>query len=648
MTQQKFIGITIGPIYRTFQKAEKTREIWGASYLFSYLCKSLLQEIIAAGVTESMVLLPHSKGINLAKPGVGLYPDRILIEASDDTFDRVKSAVTNVKRTLSEEMLLSIKSYSASDPYAKLLKRAIAGRGKQAREFLSDYLQVYCIEASPDEIALEDYKVKLGSVKSMNVLLDHLELRTSVSGFDPDPIKVFLRGINHSFLLKDAFGEEFKHFPSLPEISTTELRFISEQVRGIYDLIVENDYQILVNEERSKIEVERKKLVSEPEDDVTRTDFQNVDEIANFVEETESDLGESELLDKLFKIEGINDFKRTYHKYVAIVHADGDRMGKLIGKQLKENEVAKFSEDLIEFAIAANKVLAGTRFTKDHDTDWGYGAAPIFIGGDDIVFFAPVASRNISGDYMTVFHLVQKLDVTFDKIFNAKGADGNYINYPDIEEKNRPCMTYGVSITYIKHPLREAFFQSYDLMNSVKNDDYITRNRINFKVQKHSGQWFGGVIDKNNLSSFNAFLQLLDEKNTSSLQGNTAEQFINSLSQKLRFYQTVIEERAKLDDPSDFKIAMEALFDNALDEGVHKENEEYLHTIRDLLITMLSHIKSERTKLLAERMKNGKVLSEKKAKEDEAKYYKQITEAIDTLHGMLRFIHFIRDNEFRN
>lgn len=625
MTHPKFIGITIGPIYRTFAKADKTREIWGASYLFSYLCKKLIGEIISQGIAEKSIMLPHPKEIKSSKPGVGLYPDRIIIEGLDGDFDKIKAAVAKVKMDLADELLLSIKSYSASDPYAKLLKKAISGRKNQALEFLSDYLQVYCVEASPDAIALERDKGKLGTVVSMNVLLDHLELRTSVSGFDPDPIKVFLRGINHSFLLKDAFGKEFKHFPSLPEIGTTELRFISEATRRQYDSIIETDYQLLVNEERFKVDNERKKLEAETDDDVVQTTVQNSDGTDNYVEEAESDVRESELIEKLFNIEGIKDLKRTYHKYVAVVHADGDRMGKLIGS-LNDSEVSEFSEDLLEFAKEANKVLAGTRFTNNHETDWGYGAAPIYIGGDDVVFFAPVASRDMNGNYLTVFHLIQQLDEAFDKIFNTKDADGNYAKYRDIGEKDRPCMSYGVSITYIKHPLREAFFQSYDLMSGVKNDYYKTRNRLNFKVQKHSGQWYGGIIDKNDKQSFTAFVNLLDENNRTAPKKEETEQFINSLSQKLRFYQSAIVARALNDTPSELRVGMAALFDNSFDEGVHDRVRPYLNQIRDLLVGMIINAKSGTVKTDEER----------------------ISEAIDTLHGMLRFIHFIRDNEFRN
>ncbi|MBK7696401.1 MAG: hypothetical protein IPI30_19450 [Saprospiraceae bacterium] len=616
MENSKYIGITIGPIYKTFQKAEKTREIWGASYLFSYLCKKLLNEITSQ-ISRDSIILPDTGELGVTRPGVGLYPDRIIIKSVEGNFDKIVEIVKRVKKQVADEISKAILSYRAYDPYAVLYYKEIIEKNKksEAHQYLLDYLQVYSLEVVPKKVNLKDKKdCYLGVVKSMNVMMDHLELRTSLAGFDPDPIKIFLRGINHSFLLKDAFHPSFKHFPSLPEISTSELRFISDNILT-YDLIIKQNYDDLIDEERRQLE----ELEGRNQDEEVEV---NEDRI-----EIESDEKEEDLVSALFRIKDVKDYLRTYHKYVAIVHADGDRMGTLIGS-LGEEEVVNFSKDLLSFSKQANKILAGRRFTDGKSSDWGYGAAPIYIGGDDLVFFAPVASRVQKDNklvYQTIFHLINDLDAAFNKVFNDK-LNGEYIKYKKISSAERPCMSYGVSISYIKHPLREAFNQSYQLMASVKNDDYITRNRVKFKVQKHSGQWFGGIMNKNILNTWKEFIKLLDENNNSDLKGNSAGNFINSLSQKLRHYQTTIEARIDIDDTAEFKVSMEALFDNALDEQVHDEYRNYSNQIRDLLIDMLINAKE------------GTGLSPSI----------RVTEAIDTLHGILRFVHFIRDNEFRH
>ncbi|NFP65947.1 type III-B CRISPR-associated protein Cas10/Cmr2, partial [Clostridium botulinum] len=48
MTQNKksYIGVTIGPIYKTIQLAKHTGELWASSYMFSYIMKNIIKEIL--------------------------------------------------------------------------------------------------------------------------------------------------------------------------------------------------------------------------------------------------------------------------------------------------------------------------------------------------------------------------------------------------------------------------------------------------------------------------------------------------------------------------------------------------------------------------------------------------------------------------
>jgi len=623
MTNKHYIAITIGPILKTLEKAEKTRELWGASYLFSYLCRNLVKEFNQKGIE---ILLPNPDAVDLIRPGVGLYPDRIMLHVSSEDFEKVTEIVKSVKENISNNIYSNIIKYPANDPYARLLARHVkkSSSKNSVLSFLGSYLQAYTLSVK-DSVASLNYLDKEGDpdklpeILSMNIMLDHVELRSSIASFDPDPLKVFLRGINHSFLLMDAFHEKFKHFPSLPEITTTELRFVGGH-QNAYDKIIKDNYDKAVEEEASRI----KEYNKEDKD----FDQQNIpgDEESDQNEMT-SDLVEEDMLDLIFQLPEVDKYKRTYHKYVAIVHADGDRMGKLIGS-LDKTEIYNFSKDLIDFAQKANEVIAGKRFTNGNLNEWGYGGAPIYIGGDELVFFAPVASRDNAENFLTIFDLIAKIDLTFDEVFNEKDEYGNFRKYKKINTDSRPCMTYGVSITYVKYPLREAYKQSLELMKSVKNDDYKSRNRVNFKVQKHSGQWFGGVLDKNDTIAWKYIRELLDTHHTKNLTGNKAAGFINSVSQKLRFYQSVIEAISKSQTKIELQTSMTALFKNVFDEDIHSDKEvrDYLDKIRDLLIQMLISAKDSEGRKPEER----------------------IEEVIDTLHGILRFIHFVRDDEFKN
>lgn len=619
-TKQNYIGITIGPIYKTLALADKTREIWGGSYLFSWLCKELIKGILesSTGIDKNQILLPSPNSINESTPGVGLYPDHIILKANDGDYKKVLKVIVAKKLALTQKIIENINAYKAFDNYAHLFKNEVIDKDRleESKRFLTTYFQVYSLEVAEDELNLKDKADKpLGVIKCMNFFLDNLELRTSIAGLDPDPLKVFLRGTNHSFLIKDAFNK-FDHFPSLPEISTTEIRFIMIDnhyfYRTDYDRITGLSLEKAKKEERENTILE--KFKTEKEHKMAFDDF---------VEE--------DLIQQLFSINEVGNYLRTYHKYIAIIHADGDRMGKVIGSLKKEADIKAFSRDLINFNIQANEIIAGTKFTKGDESDWGYGGAPVYIGGDDLVFFAPVANRVVKNgkqQFQTVFHLVNDLDILFDSIFNKK-EDNKFEKYKDLEPKERPCMSYGISFTYSKHPLKEAFELSRNLMYEVKTDDYKTRNRLNFRVQKHSGQCFGGVIDKNSHRTFNTILDLIDAQNNNALllKQSKVEPFINSISKTITQYQAAITACALSNDSDQPKTGIEALFDNIFNEPIHDQFRGYLNEIRDLLIQMLIDYPAETTDC-----------EDKKT---------QISEVINTLHGILRFIHFIRDNEFR-
>ena len=58
-----------------------------------------------------------------------------------------------------------------------------------------------------------------------------------------------------------------------------------------------------------------------------------------------------------------------------------------------------------------------------------------------------------------------------------------------------PSMSYGVYISYYKHPMGEALAAANNLLYKAKNNG---RNRIEFAIRKHSGQSIESFIDKNN------------------------------------------------------------------------------------------------------------------------------------------------------
>ena len=52
----KYIAITLGPITRTIEMAESTKELWAASYFFSYLAKKIVEPLLVHNTLYEAIL----------------------------------------------------------------------------------------------------------------------------------------------------------------------------------------------------------------------------------------------------------------------------------------------------------------------------------------------------------------------------------------------------------------------------------------------------------------------------------------------------------------------------------------------------------------------------------------------------------------
>ena len=95
---------------------------------------------------------------------------------------------------------------------------------------------------------------------------------------------------------------------------------------------------------------------------------------AELTEETDADLTELKIsLSSLQKIHGEPD------PYLAILVADGDKIGEALGTSLKAEDHRAFSSKLAAFATDAAKIVEAT-----------YNGVSVYTGGDDVLAFLPV------------------------------------------------------------------------------------------------------------------------------------------------------------------------------------------------------------------------------------------------------------------
>lgn len=332
--------------------------------------------------------------------------------------------------------------------------------------------------------------------------LDTQELFFKVTQYDKNLLLETLQS-NNSFLKKEAFGEN-RGFPTLPEIA----------LHDIMDNTLRNN---IVKQE---------------------------DELSVY---------EDKALQKQY------NFKR-YHKYIAIVHADGDNMSEVIQNLTSTEDFSNFSKKLFEYGLAS------------HESIKVYGGETIFAGGDDLLFFAPVVNGN-----STIFNLIDEISKKFDTLFKKE-------NQKITNNGKQATLSFGVSITYHKFPLYEALEKSRHLLFSQAKSG--KKNNIAFSIIKHSGQGFGGIVPKNN-EVYKQFLAL-----TSNIMGNDegVDNFLHSLHHKIDTYKIVFNQIANN------QTKLTNFFNNYFNEEEHKQYQAFFEQLI-LFINELYHDETIKNKL---------------------------------------------------
>jgi len=527
MSNIKYIAITIGPVVDTLLAARKTREMWSASYLFSWIMKQMASSIRdeQARSQEIELILPYADLDNDPSLGVyqnfeerearlhgaGLFPDRIIFSTQrEDSLVWTQNCMKDILNNLS----MNVGSILAE-------RGGRAHKQKDAANFLMDYLNIHIIEKQLDP--------KANPILELTPILDMLELRRNFSS------------------MKEATLTDYLKQASLSEKPTS---FLAEDAFGGRNTLDKQTIEHLA--------------------------------VARFVDESTPGFGSSKKEDeesgdliKKYSSENPNDFIQA-HKYVAIVQADGDNVGKTIQELKDKNgsfssqKAQLFSKLLMDFSIdAVNRI-------------YDYGGLPVYAGGDDLLFFAPVLNRNSkakgritqenSSDegvigLQNIFSLLQNLDYEFQKKMEEMG-----LTYG--EDLPKPTLSFGLSISYYKYPLYESQARAFHLMKNVAKDEKRGKHNIAFELRKHSGSAFAGILPLKNedlIREYSALLSRLFEPGNNML--------LSSVAQKLYREKDVLDLVGE--DPSRTRSYIK----NSFNESIHKQNpqKEFLNRIIKLV-----------------------------------------------------------------
>ena len=336
-------------------------------------------------------------------------------------------------------------------------------------------------------------------IETLNKRLEFLEQRQQFNEIPLFDLTIVLDALNRhksDGFYKDAFGTRRITFPSIAEIATTTLKNINETK---FNEFFKNN------------------------DDGDDDDFY-------------------QKLDSAFP-NGL----RQHHKYIVVVYADGDSVSKIIEKIGVNTEgVKKFSEKLHQFADAAvDRIIE-------------YGGTPVYAGGDDLLFFAPVAVEK-SGKIQTFLHLFNSISAVY--------KDNMSKDYPDT------TLSFGAAITYYKFPLNEALGLAYSQLNYIAKEQE-GKNAVAFKFLKHSGHAIEGLLLKEQASLSASVLPLLEN-----FIGSEKNQFLSSIQYNIAENQEILKYILNKDNAQQ---RLSYFFEHTFNEDVHQGNTQ-LKKVQELM-----------------------------------------------------------------
>lgn len=212
----------------------------------------------------------------------------------------------------------------------------------------------------------------------------------------------------------------------------------------------------------------------------------------------------------------------SFEKYICIVQADGDNMGKTFScHALSDENLEMVSDALLKFGTKASEHIRN------------FGGLPVYAGGDDLLFIAPVVGKTGTGAEGTIFSLIEEIDgQCFRQVRDlVKGLGLTYKDKDGVHKQIIPSMSYGISITYYKYPLYEALKEALNLLHTAKS--VKGKNALAWKIIKHSGSEFSAALSREIPEFTEAFKDLIDK----TTDGNT----VSAVAHKMREFYSLVD-----------------------------------------------------------------------------------------------------------
>lgn len=246
--------------------------------------------------------------------------------------------------------------------------------------------------------------------------------------------------------------------------------------------------------------------------------------------------------------------EKSHHRYFCVVQADGDNVGKTVShKDLQDGQVKEISEKLVQFGIDATQLIED------------FGGLPIYAGGDDLLFIAPV----IGQDGTHIFKLLD--DIENNAFKGVKDVVDTLRLKDDIGKEIKASLSFGVSISYYKYPLYEALGSALNLLfGNAKNIEQ--KKAVAWSLRKHSGGTFEAAFSLKDETLKTRFEKLIN--------ATTDNETVSAIAHKLRQEEALVDVVLE----SGEQERLDALFDKVLE--FDKEKAGYFDAVKAIMPTL--------------------------------------------------------------
>ena len=213
----------------------------------------------------------------------------------------------------------------------------------------------------------------------------------------------------------------------------------------------------------------------------------------------------------------------------------------------------RISKELVGFGIKASQKIEE------------FGGLPIYAGGDDLLFIAPVIGKDGA-------HIFSLLDVIENEAFKGIQDVVSSLGLKDRDDnKIEASLSFGVSISYVKYPLYEALETARNLLFG-KAKNIKQKKAVAWSLRKHSG----GTFD----ASFSLKDETLKTQFATLINATTDNDTVSAIAHKLR------QEEALVDVvlASGNQDRLDALFEKVLEFDWDKA--DYFNAVKAIMPTL--------------------------------------------------------------